>query len=343
MTTQIRETTIRTQATTVPGQLVPLDRAPSAVSRRPAPRGQFTRHTPAGEVVLAYIDTQVGRLSTLDPAVRRDERDAVHQMRVTVRRIRSALQAFTGIVSEPATRHLRAELKWFGGVLGDARDNEVLTNHMHAGLNAVPIELVLGPAQARITKHFAPLEASSRKAVLDALDSERYRALRADLGRLIGTPPLTPEAAEPAGKALPLAVGQAYRRTRRRMRRVGRAQPGQTHDVALHETRKAAKRARYAAEAARPALGKKDGKKARRLVKRMKNVQSALGNHQDAVIVRATARDIGIQAHLAGENAFSFGLLHERAHRQAIACENQAQHAWRRARSKNTRGWLPTS
>ena len=194
-------------------------------------------------------------------------------------------------MSKAETEHLRAELKWLGGVLGTARDNEVLADYLHAGLKAVPTELVLGPAQARITAHFAPLEASSRKAVLDTLDSERYRALRAELGRLLDSPPLTPGAAEPAGKALPPAVGRAYRRTRRRMRRAGHAPAGQARDVALHETRKAAKRARYAAEAAEPALGKKNGRKARRFAKRMKHVQSALGAHQDAVIARTTARE----------------------------------------------------
>ncbi|MGH3210522.1 MAG: CHAD domain-containing protein, partial [Trebonia sp.] len=240
---------------------------------RAARRRRFTRHSSAGEVVLAYLDTQAAKLSVLDLAVRRDKPDAVHQMRVTVRRLRSALQSFTGIVSKAETEHLRAELKWLGGVLGDARDTEVLADHLHAGLKAVPTELVLGPAQARITAHFAPLEASSRKAVLDALNSDQYRSLRAELGRLLDHPPLTPGAAEPAGKALPAAVGRAYRRTRRRMRRVGHAPAGQAHDVALHETRKAAKRARYAAEAVRPALGKKDGRKARRFAKRMKDVQ----------------------------------------------------------------------
>jgi len=238
-------------------------------------------------------------------------------------------------VSGAKTEHLRAELKWLGGVLGTARDNEVLADYLHSGLKAVPTELVLGPAQARITAHFAPLEASSRKAMLDALDSERYRALRAELGRLLDSPPLTPGAAEPAGKALPPAVGRAYRRTRRRMRRAGHAPAGQARDVALHETRKAAKRARYAAEAARPALGKKDGRKARRFAKRMKDVQSALGMHQDAVIAQATARDIGVHAHLAGENAFSFGLLQQRAHYQALACEDQAHRAWRQARRRS--------
>ncbi|HEY0937916.1 MAG TPA: hypothetical protein VGD91_29760, partial [Trebonia sp.] len=55
------------------------------------------------------------------------------------------------------------------------------------------------------------------------------------------------------------------------------------------------------------------GRQAHRFAKGMKEVQSALGGHQDAVIAQATAREIGVQAHLAGENAFSFGLLQERA------------------------------
>ena len=121
-------------------------------------------------MVLAYLDTQAARLSALDLAVRRDKPDSVHQMRVTVRRLRGALQSFTGIVSKKETEHLRAELKWLGGVLGTARDNEVLADHLHAGLKAVPTELVLGPAQARITAHFAPLEASSSTS-----DSENSR------------------------------------------------------------------------------------------------------------------------------------------------------------------------
>ena len=341
MTTPTRETTTLTRPTAPPGQTTPAGTELPAHGSRAAHRRRFTRHSPAGEVVLGYLDTQAAKLSVLDLAVRRDKADAVHQMRVTVRRLRGALQSFTAIVSKAETGHLRAELKWLGGVLGTARDNEVLADHLHAGLKAVPTELVLGPAQARVTTYFAPHEASSRRAVLDALDSERYRALRAELGRLLDSPPLTSAAAEPAGKALVPAVGRAYRRTRRRMRRASHAPAGQARDVALHETRKAAKRARYAAEAARPALGKQDGRKGRRFAKRMQDVQSVLGSHQDAVIAQATARDIGVQAYLAGENAFSFGLLHERAHQQALACEHQAHRAWRRTRRQAR--WLPKS
>lgn len=295
-------------------------------------RGHFDERTPAGELVLAYLSAQVARLDALDLEVRHERPDAVHQMRVAIRRLRSALQAFTEVIPEPRTRQLRAELKWLGGVLGSARDNEVLAGYLHASLAAVPVELVLGPAQARVTAHFAPLEASSREAVLDALGSGRYRALRAELGRLLDDPPLTGRAADPAAAVLPAAVGRACRRVRRRMRRARGAAAGGRRDAALHETRKAAKRARYAAEAAGPALGKKGRKRARRLARGMKKVQSALGGHRDAVAARAVAREIGVHAHLAGENAFSFGLLQDRAHHQALAREDEARRAWRRAR-----------
>lgn len=340
MTTQTRERTLRGRATPGPAQGIPAGQGPTGDGLRSDRRGRLTKHTPAGETVLAYVRAQTARLAALDLDVRHERPDAVHQMRITVRRLRSALQAFTEILSEPGTRHLRAELKWLGGVLGGARDTEVLAGHLHGALAAVPTELVLGPAQARVTAHFAPIEASARKAVLDALDSERYRALRAELGRQLDNPPLTPKAAEPASAVLPLAIGRAYRRTRRRMSRVHGAPAGPRRDAALHETRKAAKRARYAAEAARPALGRKDGEKARRFAKRMKKVQSVLGAHQDAVIARAAAREIGVHAHLAGENAFSFGLLQDRAHHQARALEERAHHAWRHARRKA--GWLPS-
>ena len=84
--------------------------------------------------------------------------------------------------------------------------------------------------------------------------------------------------------------------------------PSPARDVALHGTRKAAKRARYAAEAARPTLGKP----AKKLGKRVKAVQSLLGEHQDSVVARAALREFAIQSHGAGESAFTWGLLYGR-------------------------------
>jgi CHAD domain-containing protein len=260
-------------------------------------------------------------------------------MRVTTRRLRAALQAFPMVWPEPATAGLREELRWLGRVLGDARDAEVLEQHFQAALAELPVELVVGPAKARVTTHFAPEQAAARRAVLAALDSRRYFRLLDDLDRLVDDPPRPAAATAAADEILPQAVARAYRRTKRRMGRAVRTPAGAPRDVALHEARKAAKRARYAADAAEPTLGKR----ARRFAKRMKAVQSALGDHQDAVTARTVAREIGMQAHLAGENAFSFGLLNERAHRDALGYQRHARSVWRRAARRKTRRWLAGS
>ena len=291
---------------------------------------------PAGHVVAAYLREQAGRLKAYDAAVRRDEPDAVHQMRVTARRLRAALQAFPAVLPKPATARLRDDLRWLGRVLGDARDAEVLDQHFETALGQLPVELVIGPAKARVTAHFAPQQAAARKAALRALDSRRYFRLLDDLDGLIDDPPRTAAAAAPADEILSQAVARAYRRTRRRMSRARRTPAGAERDVALHEARKAAKRARYAADAAEPVFGRD----ARRFAKRMKAVQSVLGDHQDAVTARAVAREIGVRAHLAGENAFTFGLLNERAHRDAIECQRQLRPVWKRATRRKARRWL---
>ena len=106
--------------------------------------------------------------------------------------------------------------------------------------------------------------------------------------------------------------------------------------MALHEARKSARRARYAAEAASPAAGKP----ARTFARQMKKVQSVIGDHQDAVIARQAARDLGIRAHLAGENAFTYGLLFERELHQAERLQAGARKVWKKASRPRYRTWM---
>jgi len=120
------------------------------------------------------------------------------------------------------------------------------------------------------------------------------------------------------------------------MRRAHGARSGQSADTALHEARKAAKRARYAGEAMTPAIGKE----ARRFAKQMKKVQSVLGDHQDAVIARQVERELGISAHLAGENAFSYGLLYGRDVCDGQRLQARARRTWKRASRPRYRRWM---
>jgi CHAD domain-containing protein len=295
---------------------------------------RLTPASPAGQVVLAYLRDQAGALKSLDPMVRRDEPDSVHQMRVATRRLRSTLRSFRRVIG--GGDRLAAELKWLGGVLGEARDAEVLDDHLQAILGTVPVELLLGPVQARVQVHFAPVRAEARAAVLDALDSERYFSLLDELDRLIGEPPFGPQGSKRAGSVLPREVRRPYRKAGRWMDRARRAEPGTPRDVALHQARKAAKRARYAGEAVSPALGRK----AARFTKQVKRVQTVLGDHQDTVIARQAERQLGIEAHLAGENAFTWGLLYEREADAAERLRAQARTAWKKASRPRYRNWM---
>jgi len=296
----------------------------------PDPGPPLTASSPAGPVVLTYLRAHATRLKALDPLVRLDEPDAVHQMRVATRRLRSTLRSFGQVLPHEATDGLAGELKWLGGILGAARDDEVLAHHLLAGLRQVPVELRIGPVQARVQGHFASARAAARTELLAALESERYFSLLDDLDGLLASPPLTAGAARPATEVLPAAVRWGRRQATRRMRHAWQAAPGPDRNAALHQARKSARRARYAAEASAPAAGTKATKFARR----MKKVQSVLGEHQDTVIAREMTRDLGIAAHLAGENAFSYGLLHGRDACAAERLQAKARRAWKKAAHK---------
>ena len=293
----------------------------------------------AGAIVLAYLQEQAGRLRRFDPLVRRDAPDAVHQMRVASRRLRSALQAYRRVLDRDATRPLTEELKWLAGELAPARDSEVMAERFRAMVDQLPPELVLGPVSATLDRTFARRQAEARERALAALDSDRYLSLQDALDALLAHPPLTQRAGRPAQRELPSHVRRALRRMRRGMAAVDQQPGGEHHDLALHETRKAAKRLRYATEAAEPAVGKP----ARRLRKRLKPVQNLLGDHQDSVVARPVLRELGAQARLDGGNGFTFGLLHRTEAARADRAEQRLPASWKRmTKPKNTR-WLGRS
>jgi CHAD domain-containing protein len=97
-------------------------------------------------------------------------------------------------------------------------------------------------------------------------------------------------------------------------------------DVALHESRKAAKRLRYTTEAAVPVFGKP----AKAYRTRVKALQELLGEHQDSVVARPVLRELAVQAHLDGENGFTYGLLHGREAALAEQIERRFPDAWRK-------------
>ncbi|MER5450804.1 CYTH and CHAD domain-containing protein [Streptomyces sp. NPDC002766] len=301
--------------------------------RLPDARAERVVPGSAGDEVLRHVDEQVRTLVALDPAVRRDLPDSVHRFRVACRRLRSVLRSYRSVLSREITDPIRENLKWLGGELADARDREVLAERLDARVDASPPELVLGPVEARLRAWHVAGTAEARRRTLDALNSPRYLALLDSLATLTEQPPLRRKAAREPRKAMPKAILKEYDRLAARMAHALDLPPGKDLDAALHEARKAAKKTRYATEPARASLGKP----AKRLGKRVKAVQRALGDHQDSVVARDTLRKLAVAAHAAGEPGFTWGLLYGQEQAAAAERERQLPAVWADASKRRLR------
>ncbi len=166
----------------------------------------------AADLVLDYAATQVRAITALDPAVRRDLPDSVHQMRVATRRLRSTFRSYAKVLDRAATDPIGAELKWLAGELGVGRDQEVLAERLRAGLAEVPRTLRLGPVAARLRLWSERNRAGARDRLLAVLDDPRYLALLDRLHALLADPPLRTAAKRPASEAAARAVLKDYRR-----------------------------------------------------------------------------------------------------------------------------------
>lgn len=325
----------------------------------PPPRPPADLST-AGEAVLAYLHEQVAAITALDPEVRRDEPDAVHRMRVATRRLRSALRSFRRELDRGATNPIGEELRWLAGLLGLERDREVLARRLEERLSDLEPQLVTDTLRARLREDADRGHTAARSALLRELEGAaagtgadaattgsdrgggggngvgvaqgrgRYIELLERIDLLLAAPPYLEGASASAPDALRRAVRRDHKRLRKRVRRALALPPGTERDVALHEARKAAKRARYSAEVAQPVLGKAAaGQRAR-----MTAVQKVLGEHQDSVMARAALARLARQAALAGEDVLAYGLLEQAERRRAAKVERSLAAVWRKADRK---------
>lgn len=278
----------------------------------------------AGAVVAAHLRSL--RADVLDwlPRVRRGEDDAVHQLRVTVRRLRATVAAFGPLVTAAPTTQLRRELGWLADVLGTARDAEVVGARLATLAGALPDD-VAEPVRRRLADARRRAQRATRAQVSRACGSERLARLLAELGTITDEP-LT-------GASLEGPVGVAFRSTLRRdSRRVARAwraacaaPAGPARDEAWHRTRRRTKRLRYAAEATLPA----SGARVARLAAVAKDLQSLLGDHHDTVLVRAQVRVVGGQAEAAGEDGAPYRTMHALEQARADELAARVPTAWR--------------
>ena len=287
----------------------------------PAPKG------PAAGVLLAYLKDQVQAMRDEDPRVRLDARDAVHKMRVATRRMRSALATYRKLQEDADTvKFLRDELKWLAGVLGQARDAEVMHERLKDMVAQEPVELVMGPVTRRIDIELGADYQRAHAKVLEALDDQRYFHLIDALESMLAAPPLAPLASKPANKVIPKLIKRDIKRLRAAVQDAEHHPAGRSDHPALHEARKDGKRLRYAAEAAAPV----NPHRAARLADAAHGVQKILGDHQDSVVTRELLRRLGAEAFLQGENGFSYGRLHALEQSVALDAEARFHRVWKK-------------
>ena len=290
---------------------------------RPPEPSRLSPRSPAAEVLRLALASQVEALKTQDAAVRRGAGDSVHQLRIASRRLRSTLATYRPLLSDPdAAQAVRDELQWLGLGLNTARDTQVMQARLASLLDQEPAPLVVGPVRERIAAELSERFTTGLRDGLAMLDQERYFRLLDALDALV-TAPLTERADRPAGKVIHSLLERNQRRLHRAARRADRAGDRQQRDLELHEVRKAAKRLRYAAETARPALGRP----MKKLARRAKALQDVLGEHQDGVVCRALLLELAATATAQGESAFTYGRLH--AHEEALTSTQEA--AYRQA------------
>ncbi|MCZ9295722.1 CYTH and CHAD domain-containing protein [Corynebacterium yonathiae] len=320
--------------------------------------------SPAAAVITA-LQANRDKLVDYDPRVRRDEWDSVHQMRVATRELRSHLQTFHGIVVGPEIEKIEADLKELAGILGVARDAEVVEERWQKLLESEDSDTLDDSTRQHIAQDMGNAYRRAHRRVIAALDSERYLELLESLDRLLADPPTAdkqeesspavstaeqteeqstteegaPAASEAGEDDAPAAdkaekkpekkaskdqsadmdtvmaqhLEKAYNKLVKRHKKA--VENWDNQELSLHERedyfhdmRKAAKKLRYAAEAA----GSATNLKTKRLYKACKQMQSVLGDFQDSVTSRDKLLELAESARRRGENTFGYGLLYQR-------------------------------
>jgi len=288
--------------------------------------------SPAADLVRWSLRTGLARLVAADVGVRRVEHDAVHQMRVACRRLRSDLRTFADLLADPRGETLREELAWLAGSLGEARDLEVLQARVVRTAARDPLAPLNDKGLATIDRLLTEQETVALATAKAALGTERYVALLQLLVATATNPVVTELAEQRCRDVLPGLVGAAWRHL---AKRAAKLHIGDADDD-WHRARILAKRARYSAEVAAEALGKP----ARATAVAATQVQEVLGEHQDAAIAADRMLELPALVPRDGALAITCGRLAERERESVRAARAAFPAVWRDVKGGRTTKWF---
>lgn len=221
--------------------------------------------------------------------------EAVHQMRVAVRRARSALSLFRPALQPGALDDIRAGLKLLGSRLGPRRDWDVFLTETLPGIRASL------PDDKHLDRMASAAERQRRechKALTVYLRSVEFRRFSIDLAWSIATLPPMAEVNLDLAAFAAQVLGQRHRKL------VGAGKRMAELDIpGLHGVRLRAKQVRYAAEmfsALHP------GRPAERFVHRLSRLQQRLGVLNDGAVASHLMAQLG---GASGRHAYAIGVV----------------------------------
>ncbi len=272
---------------------------------------------------LAHLDAnEFGMLAAEDP-------EYLHQMRVALRRLRSALGVFSPPVPEAETEPLAKELKWLASCLGPARDWDVFTTE-----TLPPIEAEFGAhGELRaFSERCGELRRRANAKARRAVRSLRYHRLLLKLTAWIATdasrvaPQGAPvdELGKPVTEFAATVLERRYQQARRRGRRLSERSPAE-----LHRLRIAIKKFRYATDFFASLY---EGKAARDTLKRLGDLQDILGAMNDSATVAGLMRQ-GFTGSRGKRVLEARGILLGWSRGRAVTLKRELRRAWKAFRA----------
>jgi CHAD domain-containing protein len=260
------------------------------------------------DLIGRYIAEQCTVIIDSELQLRASE-NVVHTTRVAVRRLRSTIRIFGDLFEPSEAEHLEEELVWWADLLARVRDLDILAQRQAVLLAELPADLMLGPVASTIDKELAVQRKQAADAVLEALNSERFRKLIGLTHHWRSDAPFIPDAAAALKEINPPIKNARKKANKRLTTAVAARRAGGPSDELFHRARKASKRYRYAVEAAEPVMGSKADK----IISERKDLQDLLGNHQDSIVSAAFLRELGARIGVrSGQNGFTYGVLYAR-------------------------------
>ncbi|GAA1597125.1 hypothetical protein GCM10009789_58830 [Kribbella sancticallisti] len=268
--------------------------------------GVVTAESPVGELVASALLKGSRRLQRSIGMVEKSEDDAIHQVRVSCRRLRSDLKLFRKVLAGDWAVDLRSELAALAQACGEARDLEVIAALVRDGVTSEDNPEHVATILTTLTVGLERAAARSAEVVT----SDRTGLLVDDLEAVAAAPELNAKASKACGEVLPRLLDSAQRAFGKA---ADQLKPW-TVDDDWHEVRLLAKRVRYAADTAASVLGDEAKETAVQAAK----FQELLGQHQDhcaaADALTLLAEEAAAQSD--AELSFTLGRLTER-HRAA--------------------------